>query len=570
MSEVEERISNDNLVDLARKQEQPFLSMLLKDKDCLMDAVSFGIKPEHFWDYNCRFLFSIMSKNYKEHSSLLTRSGMDNIMDMVEAKGLNDEKKLFYKKFWDETYFIESNLEDYELFKKSINDRYIQWQAYKIVDKYTQNIVGAVNNQTEMIHELKKEINAIDNVDPNSHVVSVAFTDSLDRSMDYIKQRRDNPNVTTAVPTGLKALDDIIFGLECPSYTVITGYINGGKTTLMFNLAMNMAKAGRSVVYVTMEKEADPLVVRLHFLHAMVDYNRVKRGGNGERGLPNHIVEILKNAKDDLQKNILPNLDFIQVPQTTKLSKILTEVDKIIARKKVDVLFLDYLQVVGFESNHPTRPDIDLTQLSQRLQAYGRVNRLITITAMQLKSQSAKEIRNKSKKIAVNTDIQMAEVNTEDIGGAQAIIADADYAFSVVKDAKDKPCRKVYITVVKSRDSDMGRVVQLDFDGCVGRISDPELEPGQVKEISEIIYNKEITEEQIESDDDLFKKTDEKVEKEEKEKPREIDLDEEITTTTTTATTTVIKPIINKKVDKKIGSTEIGDNGLDEDELLDL
>ena len=41
-----------------------------------------------------------------------------------------------------------------------------------------------------------------------------------------------------------------------PSYTIITDFINGYMTTLMFNMAFNMAKDGYSVVYVTMEKEA--------------------------------------------------------------------------------------------------------------------------------------------------------------------------------------------------------------------------------------------------------------------------------------------------------------------------
>ena len=206
----------------------------------------------------------------------------------------------------------------------------------------------------------------------------------------------------------------------------------------------------------------------------------------------------------NLKENIQPRLEWIQLPPLTKLSKILSDIDKIKSRKKIDVIVVDYLQAIGFETNHPTRPDIDLANVSKRLQAYGRINKLVTITALQLKNKSTKEIRGRSKKISTDSDANKVEINTEDLGGSQMIIADADNALGIVKDERDKPPTKVFITITKARDSESGRVVPLDFDGAIGRICDPEFESGQIREIDNVIYNNEITEEEIESSDDLF------------------------------------------------------------------
>ena len=42
----------------------------------------------------------------------------------------------------------------------------------------------------------------------------------------------------------------------------------------------------------------------------------------------------------------------------------------------------------------------------------------------------------------------------------------------------------------------------------MGRISDQEFSPGQIKEVDDILYNNNITEEQLESTDDLFSPSD--------------------------------------------------------------
>ena len=107
----------------------------------------------------------------------------------------------------------------------------------------------------------------------------------------------------------------------------------------------------------------------------------------------------LNDAASDLLENIKPNFDVIQAAQGTKLSKILGEIEKIKNRKKIDVIIVDYLGVIGNETNHPGRPDLDDAYTSSRLQAYGRINNFVTISAVQLKTSSSKEIRNRSKRL---------------------------------------------------------------------------------------------------------------------------------------------------------------------------
>jgi len=61
------RVNNEDLKALAKKEEPRFLSILLKDKDSLMDAIAFNIKSGdegHFWLPKPRFLFMVIQEYY--------------------------------------------------------------------------------------------------------------------------------------------------------------------------------------------------------------------------------------------------------------------------------------------------------------------------------------------------------------------------------------------------------------------------------------------------------------------------------------------------------------------------
>jgi replicative DNA helicase len=326
--------------------------------------------------------------------------------------------------------------------------------------------------------------------------------EGITKSMEHIDERRENPDDSPNVLTGLKAIDDIYHGFEYGTYTIISGMINGGKTTLMFNIGFNMAKAGYNVVYVSLEKKAVHLYTRLLSLHALVDYNRIKIGGTTERGLDDENYNRLKDAASDLLESVKPNFDVIQAAQGTKLSKLLGEIEKIKNRKKIDVVIVDYLGVIGNETNHPGRPDLDDAYTSSRLQAYGRINNFVTISAVQLKTSSSKEIRNRSKK-ATEGESGDVSVHTEDLAGSKMIIADADNGLSAVLN-NDSPPTKMFVFGTKARDDEAKRTMVLDFDGKLGRVCDPVFELGHASAVDDILFNTDITEEELMNEDAIY------------------------------------------------------------------
>jgi hypothetical protein len=150
-----------------------------------------------------------------------------------------------------------------------------------------------------------------------------------------------------------------------------------------------------------------------------------------------------------------------------------------------------------------------LAAVSERLQAYGRINRMATITATQIKASSTEKIRGKAKKLGKNKDgkddIDMStiEVNSEDMAGSQKIIYDADNALGVVLN-EDKPRNKMFVHITKARDNENGKTIELDFDGKVGRVSDPQISASNIQTVDDLVFDTDISEDELSSEEDLF------------------------------------------------------------------
>jgi len=544
MNLLTDMVPNEDILRMAEKEEPRLLSILLKDKDSLKDAISFGIKPTgtkdpgHFFGEKNNFLYAMIMGNYVKYGTLLTRSAVDSIIDM-QSFGTEEEKaanKAHWDKIWNRH---DAPVEDYRILRDHMNDRYIFWQFY-LNWKNGEDIIKSPNDHSDMIREFKQGMNGIKNMDSDTYSLTMNVEEGMGLALEHIKKRRENPNDTDVIMTGLKPIDDIFNGLERGSYTVVSGMVNGGKTTFMMNVGFNVSKQGKHVVYISLEKKGELFFRRLLALHASTDYNRIKRGGTGQWGLTDFWYKKLQDAAKDLVERVKPNYKCCQFVQGTLLTKILAEVDTIRAQRPVDLLIVDYLQVIGSETHHIGRADLDLADIHRRIMAYGREHSMVVLTALQLKNSSSKEIRNKAKKVTGDADISSVEVNTEDYAGSQMIIADADNALGLVLNG-DKPPTKMFVSFSKARDDASRLTIQLDFDGKLGRISDPEYHHSQIeevnKEVNNLIYDELMDEKKLSSDDDLFDNLEQKEKNEAKVDPKtkvKKQIIEGISTTTTT------------------------------------
>jgi len=173
---------NEELSRNARKEEPRFVSIILRDRNCLMDAVSYGIRPEkHFWTSDCRFVYGLAFRYYKQYGSILTRTAMDTILS---AQDVSEEEKASKMQLWDDIYNREAPLEDFDLLKTKLNERWIQYQVVKEMKEKIPDLIRATSGQKDIVRKIQEKMLAVDNIDGDAYSRTVGMLEGMDEAWD--------------------------------------------------------------------------------------------------------------------------------------------------------------------------------------------------------------------------------------------------------------------------------------------------------------------------------------------------------------------------------------------------
>lgn len=139
-----------------------------------------------------------------------------------------------------------------------------------------------------------------------------------------------------AIPTEFPNIDRIIQGVAPGELCILAGRPSMGKSALALSMGLNMAKAGKSVLFFTLEMTHQSLIERAICMEAKVNMTKIKNDPE-----PYDVVEV-KRAVDRLKKRDLILHEGGTMPE--KQIAFIRIQKKI---HKVDVVFIDYLQLMN-------------------------------------------------------------------------------------------------------------------------------------------------------------------------------------------------------------------------------
>jgi replicative DNA helicase len=453
--------NNAKAKEIALREEKSFISILMHSKEAVSESISSGIKYSFFWWNDTSELYKIIAKYFDQYRSILTREQFRNEV----AKLYKEEEQTYYRSLYDEIANLDISIEDFSALKNGIKNRNLSRQAIDIINKHHQTILEARSSSNKDVETFIQDILSIKGTGNDEYAQTVSLTDSLKEVWEQIEDRQKHPENYYGLMSGFKCLDKRFMGFLRGKYLVFTGMPNGGKTTVMFNVAMNMAMNKNNVVYVTIESEHMRATQRVLCIYAGIDENKILRGGSGSDGLNEDIMKVLRQGKEELSTNMVENFSWIQVVQGTPATKIIEMVERKRSFGTVDVLVIDYLDVVGRDKSYPNRPDLELADVSAVFQSYGKKTDILVITAQQLKAESVKKLQK-----AKDTFSAVGDVGVGDVSGSQKIVAAADYVFGVAIDQKSKD--RIYLRSTKARFNRSLDSYTLSFDANSGRLSD--------------------------------------------------------------------------------------------------
>lgn len=406
------------------------------------------LKPEHFYRDRHRTLYGIMVKLHQQQK----RCSVDNIWDEVERRDLQEDLKM-------NQYELRSWI------GKAVSLQPINEYAERIMHKAMMRrlrdagteIVGlAYAEDEDAIERAEKLIYSV--ATGSGAKVTTTLGDALDRYIADLEQRIDErkQGVARGIPTGFVDVDHAIGGMQ-PGALYTLGALTGlGKTAWSLNVAMNVVQHSKHALFFSLEMKESELVQRIVSAETIIDQTFLRDADIDEIQL-----RAIKSRAIGLRKCNLEIDD-----SSYLLSDVKSKIRQVHARSPLDLVVLDYLQLVKTSADgrakHETRTE-EIATLSREMKRLAHELNIPILILAQL--NRAVDHR------------QTKEPTLADINESGAIARDSDvvlFLYAVEEELeKAKQCvpYHVCLKIAKNRNGRVGEVV-LQFNPRITKFRD--------------------------------------------------------------------------------------------------
>ena len=445
---------NEKLLRDAEREESRLCSLVLRDAASMEKVVDSGIRFDWFWNDECSDFFKILAGYWFENKHIVR---METFESLIDKNAPNPEAVTRKMSLYNEIYALMATADELPYLISQVIARHAQRLVSNHMQNWYDRIMKANSNQLALSQQFVQE--AL-NLELPTGERKEARTENLsllgDSVLEEIIDRRDHPEKYKGLQTGFRTIDRVFHGFQKKRSLVILAPEGGGKTSAMLNFANNQAEAGHKVAYVTVESPAKDIEMRSLSRDARVDVNRILAGGRDEAtGIRACDLQWVQEAAAKRKLSHQNNLFYITADYDAKWTTIVKELDRLQASVKLDVVYIDYLDVIGRISVHKDRPDLELGDLYKAMVNYGKTNDLFMVTAMQLKAEKVRELW---KQARAGKEIF---ASTADVAGTRLIGGIADYMLLLMIDPLTRKRIKMYS--MKARMAPSGEPFILDY-----------------------------------------------------------------------------------------------------------
>ncbi len=185
------------------------------------------------------------------------------------------------------------------------------------------------------------------------------------------------------VPTGFKALDDILGGFQPSDLIILAARPSVGKTALALDIARRTASEhGTPVGIFSLEMSADQLVDRIVAAQSRTDASVIRKGVRTQTGTwREDVFKNIRDALDDLSRTPI----YIDDQPGNTIMKMRSAARKLKIEKGLKLLIVDYLQLMSPSSARSNDNMVQqVTEISRSLKHLARELNIPIIALSQL------------------------------------------------------------------------------------------------------------------------------------------------------------------------------------------
>ena len=355
--------------------ERAALGSLLMDREAVAAVIQQHLRPDDFYSRaNQRVFEAVLSLDAKG-----LRPDIQTVVQELKHLGKLDEAGgASYVSSLTTVIPSSANIEYYA---QTVKNYSLKRSLLKVASQIGINVYDESKDSREALEEVQQSIFELSD---DRHVVSSRkIGEVLKETLDIIDTVRKSKNPITGISTGFDKLDQMTAGFQRDEFIIIGARPSVGKTALALNMAANAAFHKRiPTAFFSLEMSGIALVQRLISSEAMVQSQNLRSGflSSGDYKKIIDVMGVIYEAPFHIVD--IPNM---------KLLDLRAQSRKLRSQQQVEIIFVDYLGLVGHENNSLPRYE-QISEISRSLKSLARELHIPIVVLCQLNRDAQWEV----------------------------------------------------------------------------------------------------------------------------------------------------------------------------------
>jgi len=411
--------------------EMSLLGAILIDEEVLADITE-HVKPKDFYDKRHSLIFDAIMRLYEKNKpvDLLT------LTDELKRKSELDE--VGGSAYLTELTNYVPTAAHAESYAEIVAQKAVRRRLIKASGEISELGYNEETTTQELLQQAEAELFAVSDQSLKQDLTSLEsiLTDSFDR----LEELHRNKGALRGVRTGYRDLDNMTAGLQRSDLIILAARPAMGKTTLVTNLAYNVATiAKQPVLFFSLEMSKEQLVDRMLADASGVDSWNIRTGN-----LSDEDFSKLSEAMGEMSEAPI----FIDDTPGLSVLEMRTKARRAAHDQPLGLIIIDYLQLMQGSGRHDGNRVQEVSEISRGLKLIARELNVPVIALSQL----SRTVENRSPQIP-----QLA-----DLRESGSIEQDADIVMFIYREAYYNPeTERENITdliIAKHRNGPVGKV----------------------------------------------------------------------------------------------------------------
>ena len=347
--------------------EMSLLGAVLIDEEVIADASEL-VAAKDFYDKRHALIFGAMMRLYEKHKpvDLLTLTEELKKKDELEAVGGS-------------AYLTE--LTNYvptaahaEAYAELVAQKAVRRRLIKASGEISEMGYDEDTTTQELLERAEAELFSVSDQSLKQDLVSIESV--LTESFDRIEELHRNKGALRGIRTGYRDLDNMTAGLQRSDLIILAARPAMGKTTLVTNLAYNVATIAKlPVLFFSLEMSKEQLIDRMLADASGVDSWNIRTGN-----LSDEDFSKLSDAMGEMAEAPI----FIDDTPGLSVLEMRTKARRAAHDQPLGLIIVDYLQLMQSSGNHNGNRVQEVSEISRGLKLIARELNVPLIALSQL------------------------------------------------------------------------------------------------------------------------------------------------------------------------------------------